>query len=140
MAEQRSVGESRKAGGIVSHGVERAGDVGFGRDVAVLALMQCLEAEQAGSWTGGGDGTAAMPIHGCQVVGGRVVGSFPQVPGVGGSIVVKDAAGEFQIRICDGTLGIVEREEASPRGRSEGVAPYEGGGPVERGVYRGAVV
>jgi hypothetical protein len=77
MCEQVGIRQIPMTGGIVTHAIEWAWQVGMSRHVAMEALMECLQAEKVGRGSVGGDGPAPVPEEGWSIVGGGMDCPFP---------------------------------------------------------------
>jgi hypothetical protein len=108
---------------IVRHVVTIAREVILQREVSMEALMQGLHAEEGGHRRSGGAGPFAMPVQGGNVVGARLRGALANVVTLYGSLVVEEAAGEFQFGVGDGARRVGERDEGLPDVVWEGKAP-----------------
>ncbi len=88
-------------GAVVRHHVGVARDVGKPRKVTIVALVDGLEPEQVGRNASGGGGAFLLPGKGRSVVRERVNCALAAVHVVDEHIVVRDGAGELEIRIGD---------------------------------------
>jgi hypothetical protein len=72
----------------------------------MMALVQGLEAEEVGRWSGCGGRTALLPADGGRVVGEGVQGAFKDVGGIGKDVTVGNGTGQFEVAIGDGAVRV----------------------------------
>jgi hypothetical protein len=111
MGKQVGIREMPETGAVIGHGVSWSRDVRDSDRVAVLALVQGLEAEEVRGRARGGGAAFRLP-GGCRGVVREGVYSFlTDIQGVDKNIVMGDGAGELEVRIADRARGIVERDQ-----------------------------
>jgi hypothetical protein len=70
-------------------------------DVAMMALMKCMEAEQICDWTGGGGSPFILPRDGGGIVRKVVDGVGPNVERLGQDVELSDGGSELKIAVGD---------------------------------------
>ena len=97
VGEKFIVGQVPTTAGIVSHLVERSGDMAQRFLVAEITLVEGLASEKVGSGTECGGASLALPGQSGCVVGGCPQGAVVHAGGVGGDVVMRNNARQFQI-------------------------------------------
>jgi len=88
-----------------------------------VALVECLEAEQVGCCLCGCHRAPAKPVDGCHVVIHERIHGFSYWGISGQDILVCNGAHEFNIRVCDGSSGILCQDEYTADCHQEGSLP-----------------
>ena len=120
-------------GARVSEGVCRPRNKAGAREVAVVALVKGLEAQEGGRRPSGGGGAPAAPANGGSVVGQGVGGALTDIGRLGEDVAMGDGGRQLQIAIGDRPEGLTEGNEGVRDGRWKPVAPKEGEHPAGRG-------
>jgi hypothetical protein len=106
ISKQLGVSEIPKAGSIIGHGVDGAGDMGEKGAIAMMALVEGLDAEEPSGGFGGGSGTFALPVDGGGVVRSGVNGAFTKIKGIDQHILVSNGGGKFEVGVGDRASGV----------------------------------
>jgi hypothetical protein len=112
---------------VIGHGIDNPGEVRKQGEVAMVPLVQGLEAKKAGGWFRCGGRTFALPIHGRGVVGTRVYGAFAEVECVDEHILVRHGGGQFEIGVGDRARGVIPRDKSGLDVGRERFPPHNGG-------------
>jgi hypothetical protein len=73
-----------------------------------MSLVDGGYAEQFGWRVSRGSGPFSSPVHSCHVVRGILGSTFTYIETLGGCFLLNEAAGEFQVGVCDITSGIIK--------------------------------
>ena len=128
------VGHMPATTGVVGQGNNRPGDVMVSSKVAVVALMECVEAEEICARRHGRGRALRRPRHGSAIVTGDPQGVFSHVIRGRGHVLVRNRS--RQLEIGDGQCGLpvgggdqgagdVGREALSPQNAGYGAVRGE---------------
>ena len=112
MGEKLGVGEVPCPRTEVGHHVGGAWYVVGERDVAVVTLVQGLDAKEVCGGTRGRGGSFTLPIHGGSVVVQVVDCFFADVHKVSSDVVLGDGPHQFQVAVGDVPVEVLEGDEA----------------------------
>ena len=73
--------------------------------------MDAVEPQQMGWGFVGGCTSFSLPEHGGKIICFIIKGSFTHVIRLGCGVKMEQAARKFEVRVCDGTVGIVLGDE-----------------------------
>jgi hypothetical protein len=124
MGKKGRVREVPQSRCIVGHRVDDTRDMGDFREVTVVALMKSKDAQEVGGRTVVGDRSFLDPGDGRGVVTQRRQGEFPAVGLCGDNVLVTYNAGEFQVGVGDGPVGVGKAHERVLDIAWKGLAPY----------------
>jgi len=101
--QECKVRKFEKSRGVICHAVALACQEVVPGNVTVISLMVALESQKVGGRTCCGSGAFVLPVEGGSIVGITLEGPFPYIKTLRSCFMVYDAAGEFEIRVGDGT-------------------------------------
>jgi len=90
-----------EAGSIVAHAIFAASDEIMAGNVAMMALVKSLSTEKVGGGTSRCSRAFTLPEEGGSIIRFRKDSTFPNIKTLGSSLMVKEAAGKFQVTIGD---------------------------------------
>ena len=96
-----------EARAVIGHDIGWPRDIGWFGDIAVVALVDAVEAKQVCSGTSGGGGMFVVPNHHGYVVAQGDNGAAAQVNFIGKDVLVCKKTSEFQMGIGDVAMGVV---------------------------------
>ena len=128
IGEKVSIGQVKKARGVIGHGVLFAGDKVASFHIAVESLVQRLLAQHRGGGRGCRDRAFAIPEEGAKVVSLGVNRALPHVETLSTDFVVQKGADQFQLGIIDRAVGVGAGGQEGAHLSRERDAPDDGGG------------
>ena len=128
MGEQGNISQVPAAAGIVGHGINGAWDIIMLRHVAMVALVQGIEAQEVRASGRGSGGPLAGPGKGCSVIAGQPERAFGEggrrIPGGHSkNVFVGDRPRQFEVRDGEGPGGVIASDEFGLDMAREGGAP-----------------
>lgn len=109
--EKVSIRKVPEAGGLIGQDVERAGEVAVLADVAMVALVEGLEAKEVGGGAGGGGRSFGLPGPGSSVVGVAVKEALADVKQVCRDVGLDDGGSKFEVGVGGRPGGVAEGDE-----------------------------
>ena len=97
MSEKVSIGQVPQAAGIVSHDIDGSRHVMVSRDVAIVTLMDGIEAKELGAGCDGSSGALTGPRDRCLIVARQPNRTFGDIASVCKNIFVGNDACQLQI-------------------------------------------
>ena len=128
------VGHMPATTGVVGQGNNRPGDVMVSSKVAVVELMQCVEAEKICARRHRRGRALRRPRHGSAIVTGDPQGAFSHVIRGRGHVLVRNHS--RQLEIGDGQCGLPvggRGDQGAGDARREALSPQNGGYGAVRG-------
>ena len=96
-----------EARAVIGHDIGWPRDVGRLGDIAVMTLVDAVQAKQVCGWTSGGGGVFVVPNHHGYVVSQGDNSAATQVNFIGKDVLVGKKASKFQMGISDVAIGVV---------------------------------
>jgi hypothetical protein len=123
VGQEGTVGERKEAGGIIRHAIGRAGNVVINGEVAMMALVHTVNAEEIRGGSVGGDGAFDATDEGGVVVVEKRHGSV--LDGVMGDedVLMGNNTREFEIGVGDRAVGVVNGNQAAANVGGKRCAP-----------------
>jgi hypothetical protein len=134
MGEKVSVGQVPEAASIISHGVERAGDVVVTWEETVVALEEGIEAEEVGTGGGSGGGPFGGPGQCRAVIAMDPDCPFMDMASGSKNALVGNSGGKFEVGNGHGALATVGSDQRSANVVGKGCPPDNGWGGCGQSV------
>jgi hypothetical protein len=106
--------------------------------VAMVALVEGLQAQEVRRGRVGGDRAMSLPGDGGGIVGARVGGALTDVGEVDVGVLLYDGGGKFEIRHAHVAGGVGLGHQSGTQGRRKGGAPQGGGRISSEGKHDAA--
>jgi hypothetical protein len=95
MGKQFGIGEVKEANTFVRQDIGHARDKVTKGGVAVVSLVECMEAEEISDWPRYGSRAFALPSYGDGVIGNVMDGVGANIDGLGEDVELSDGVSEF---------------------------------------------
>jgi hypothetical protein len=111
---------------IVCHAIARAFEIILEGEVAMMALVESLGAEEVSRWAGSCDRAFAIPVETDNIIGAGFDGALANIVTVCCYRVVQDTASQFELRVVNSAGWVCRRDQPVLDGGVEWDAPEQG--------------